>query len=74
MNGYGIRTFKMKFLQVCDDPRWDAEKVAKELEGDAYLTAPTIMQVTTHLLVWQALKAIGRAVHPKSELAWTRAS
>lgn len=60
-----IRTFKVKYLQVCDGIRWGAERVARALGGDTRCLAPTIMQATTHPTTAQAVHAVDMAIHPR---------
>lgn len=69
MNSDGeTRTFKVKFLHVCDDPLWDPEQVARALEGDTKFVAPTIRQATTHLTTAQAVQVVDPAIHPKLQV------
>lgn len=65
LDSLDTRRFRIKFLQVCDDFRWDAECVARALEGDAKFAAPTIMEVVTHLSISQAIRAVDEAIHPQ---------
>lgn len=64
-----IKLVKVKFLLVCDDKRWDAEKVARSIEGDAKFLAPTIVQIETYSRDSQIVKAIDMAIHPQLRVA-----
>lgn len=56
-------SYRIKYGQVCDDVKWNGERLADAFSAEVFHTVPTVFQVTTYMPQQSVERAVMKAIN-----------